>query len=472
MIHSSPLWTAQDICHAVSGTCTGDFNVHGISIDSRTIKTGDLFIALVGDNFDGHTFAKDALAAGAYAVMVQQRLDTIPETQQIIVENTENALRALAMAARARMTGKIIAITGSVGKTSTKEMLSHVLAPQGRVHATIGNLNNHLGVPLTLARMPQDTDYAIIEMGMNHPGEIRPLSKMAQPHCAIITTVANAHLEFFSDVIEIARAKAEILDGLPAGAIAIVHREAPGFAAITNLAYERDVRLWTFGRHLDSTLRLMDYAIDPDCTRVFGLLWDTAAAYHIGAPGKPWAFNSLAVLGAVEAVGGDWVAAKDALASMTPPSGRGLKAVLPYKNGDVALYDESYNASPIAVEAALQTFRVAPVGKDGIRHIVLGDMLELGKTAPTLHAALAKYVQTVPNARLHTAGKLMRHLYNSVPDTIQGLATDTAAELAAQLPDIIQAGDAVLVKGSAGSKMSTIIHTLKACADAQDSRVA
>ena len=460
----SVLWTAAQAQAATGGTLLGatEWTAAGVSIDSRSIKAGDLFIALAGPNHDGHDYVQAAIAAGAACALVH----TVPAGCEglplLLVGDTMAGLEALGRAARDRSAARIVAVTGSVGKTGTKEMLALCLAAQGPTHWSVGSFNNHWGVPLSLARMPAAARFAVFELGMNHPGEITPLVAMVRPHVAIVTTVELVHAGHFANVEEIADAKAEIFTGIEPGGIAVLNRDNRHFRRLAEAARAAHVdRILTFGSHIDADARLLDCAVDPQETAVFALLRDKAVSYRIGVPGLHWAMNSLAVLLAIGALGADGDAAARTLAAMTPPKGRGERHRIAVSGGTAELIDESYNASPVSMKAAIATLAAARPGKGGRRIAVLGDMLELGEDSASLHAALAEAVVAWGVDVVHTAGPQSAHLREALPADRRGAHADNSEQLAPLVRAGIRAGDVVMVKGSAGSRMGRVVKALQ-----------
>ncbi len=460
------LWTANEAREATQGTLYGgDWMASGVSIDSRTLGKGDLFIALVGPNHDGHEHVAAAFAAGASAALVHRVPAGCESLPLLVVQDTMRGLQALGEAARRRSSARIVAVTGSVGKTGTKEMLALALSGQGKTHWSAGSFNNHWGVPLSLARMPADVRFAVFELGMNHPGEIAVLTRMVRPHVAIITTIEAVHTAFFTSVEEIADAKAEIFQGIecdvPPGGAAVLNHDNRHYRRLAEAAQEAGVRtLLSFGSHIDADARLLDCAVDPDATTVFALLNDHATTYRVGVSGQHWAMNSLAVLLAVGALGGDDALARTALAEMSPPKGRGQRHRVPVKDGCLELIDESYNASPVSMRAAIATLSAARPAKGARRVAILGDMLELGEDAERLHVALAEMLMVWNVDVVHTAGPLMAGLHQALPPMRRGRHTNTAEELAPLVRADLKAGDVVVVKGSAGSRMAQVVKTL------------
>jgi len=468
---AAPLWTAamaEAALHAdgLSATVVGDWAVRGVSIDSRTLAPGDLFVALEGESRDGHAFAAAALEAGAAALMVARLPAGLPaDTPRLEVPDTLAGLEALGRAARARSAATVIGVTGSVGKTGTKEMLRAALASCGRVHASAKSYNNHWGVPLSLSRLPADRHFAVFEMGMNHPGEITPLSRMVRPHIAIVTTVEAVHLEFFTSVEGIAEAKAEIFLGLEAGGTAVINADNPYRDLLAARARDAGAaRVVTFGCAEDADARLLKASVKPDCTTVSARICGQDVTYKIGASGLPWAMNSLAVLAAVQAAGADLGLAALALAGIAAPAGRGARHEVPMPGGRLVLVDDSYNASPPSVRAALELLGSLEAGARGRRIAVLGDMRELGPAGPDLHAALAEPVQEAGIDLVFTAGPLMRHLHDALPAALRGGHAADAAALTQILLPVLRGGDVVTVKGSLGSRMGPVVEAILALA--------
>jgi len=450
------LWTYDDVVSATHGTPNHNhWQAHGVSIDSRTIAPGDLFVALAGPNHDGHDHVDKAFQAGASAALVH-REPSNTNGPWVKVDDTTTGLERLGHASRARSTARIVAVTGSVGKTGTKEMLRLSLSDQGPTHATLGNLNNQLGAPLSLARMPRDTAYGVFELGMNHSGELTPLTRMVRPHVAVITTIEMVHSEFFADTAAIADAKAEIFLGVETGGIAILPHDSPQYGRLRRQAKDAgitDVR--TFGSHIESHARLLDFSLNAESTSVLALFNDIPISYTLGAVGRHWAHNSLAVLLAVEALGGDPLKAAKSLADLTPPKGRGSRFVV----DGIHVIDESYNASPASMTAAIAALGAV---KGSRRIAVLGDMLELGKQSPALHAGLSDPLSTWGIDLVFTAGPLMAELHKILPPSMQGAHAENSDAVIAPLLAALRPGDVVMIKGSAGSRMSRVVDALRA----------
>jgi UDP-N-acetylmuramoyl-tripeptide--D-alanyl-D-alanine ligase len=450
---------------ATGGEATRPWSASGVSIDSRTLAPGDLFVAIRGDRLDGHAFVASALGKGASAAVVAEVPDDLPpHSPLLVVPDTLDALRGLARAARARSGARIIGVTGSVGKTSVKAALRHVLSPQAATVASDGSLNNHWGVPLSLARLPGDAAFGIFEMGMNHAGEITPLSRLVRPHVAVITAIEAVHIEFFPTVEAIADAKAEIFQGLEPDGIAVLNQDNPHFARLRRAAEARDVaRILAVGSDPAADVRLIEWTGDDEGSTVQASVDGQVLAYRLGVAGRHWVTNSLIVLATVLAVGADVAAAAQALAGLQPEKGRGRRHTVRLPGGGrFTLVDDSYNASPVSMAGAIEILGHASVGPGGRRIAVLGDMLELGPQASLLHAGLAQPLLNSGIDLVFAAGPFMAHLMSALPAPRKGAHAEDAQALAAIVVDAVRAGDVVTVKGSAGSRMGTVVRALLA----------
>ncbi|NWG71769.1 MAG: UDP-N-acetylmuramoyl-tripeptide--D-alanyl-D-alanine ligase [Parvularculaceae bacterium] len=468
------LWSAYEAAAATGGALCArggdpdrwvaeEWAASGVSIDTRTLSGGDIFVALK-DARDGHDFVRSAFERGASAALVSRAPDDTPDgAPLLVVGDTLEGLRALARAARRRNFGKRIGVTGSAGKTSVKEMLRTALSASGSVHAADKSFNNHWGVPLTMARLPMGADFAVIEIGMNHAGEITPLTRLVQPHAAIVTTVAAAHLEFFGTTAKIAEAKAEIFLGVEQEGAAILPIDNEHFGLLRKRAEEAGVRRFlTFGQHKDADLRLVDYALKGDAGAIKATILGRPVSYALGAPGLHQAVNSLAVLAAVLAIDAPLDPAIAALARHLPAEGRGARREIALAGGGKAtLIDESYNANPASMAAALALLGAAKPRGKGRRIAVLGDMLELGPEGPTLHASLAPALSAARVDRLFVAGTLMARLFDAAPAGMRAAAAPDAAGLVAAVLGELEDGDIVVVKGSNGSKVSLVARALE-----------
>jgi UDP-N-acetylmuramoyl-tripeptide--D-alanyl-D-alanine ligase len=439
-------------------------SITGISIDTRTIATGEAFFAIQGDNRDGHDFVEAALKAGAGVAVVsrEKRARFAKDAPLLAVDDVLDGLRDLARASRARLKGKVVAVTGSAGKTGTKEALRLAFSAEGKTHASAASYNNHWGVPLSLARCPADVDYAIFEIGMNHAGEITPLTKMVQPEIAIITTIAPVHLEYFGTLEKIADAKAEIFLGVPPSGAAIVNRDISQFEQLRDAARACGIaRVVSFGEHAQADARMLRVSLHADFSTVEANILGSLVNYKLGAPGRHLAMNSLAVLAAVSLAGADLALAGLALANWKPPAGRGARVTLSVPGGDILVIDESYNANPASMRAALALLGQAQIGPQGRRIAVLGDMLELGEAGQRLHAELSGPAEETGVDLVYCAGPLMRSLWEALPSRLRGGYAETSAALEPAVLEGLRAGDAVMIKGSLGSKMGPIVKALE-----------
>jgi UDP-N-acetylmuramoyl-tripeptide--D-alanyl-D-alanine ligase len=469
-----PLWTVDAMAAAMGAERHGALpqSVSGISIDSRTVAAGEAFFA-IADRRDGHEFVASALAAqaGLAVVAADRRAQFAEDAPLLVVPDVLAGLRDLAKVARARTQGKVIGVTGSVGKTGTKEALRLALSKDGETHASVASYNNHWGVPLSLARCPASARYAVLEMGMNHSGEIEPLSRLARPHVALVTTIAPVHLEFFGSLAKIADAKAEIFLGLEPGGAAVINRDIAQFAQLKRRAQDANVaRIVSFGEHAKADARLVKCSLHPHCSTVVADIFGTDLTYKIGAPGRHLVGNSLAVLATAVLAGADLALAALALAELTPVSGRGASIEIDLPGGAALVIDESYNANPASVAAALALLGQATIGPQSRRIAVLGDMLELGPAGPSLHRALAKQVGVHAIDLVFCCGPLMQNLWKALPAGRRGGYASDSTALESQVLPAIRAGDAVMVKGSLGSRMAPIVKALQRAYPQQDTR--
>jgi UDP-N-acetylmuramoyl-tripeptide--D-alanyl-D-alanine ligase len=460
----TPLWTAADAVRATGGIGAADWAASGVSIDSRGLAPGDLFVALRGPNHDGHDFVGAALERGAAAVMVDRDITDVPRNAPLLrVGDTLDGLAALGHFARARSGAKIVAVTGSVGKTGTKEALRLALGAGGRVFASSGSLNNHWGVPLSLARMPPDAAYGVFELGMNHPGEIAGLTRLVRPHIAVVTTVEPAHLGFFRSVEAIADAKAEIFLGLEPDGAAVLNRDNPHFARLADAAEKSGAaEIIGFGIDPHAAIRLVDCVLEPHGSTVTANIRGEALRFRLNVPGRHWVMNALAVLGAAAAAGVDPHRAAAALAAFEGLPGRGRRHQLPWGGGILTLIDESYNASPAAMLAALAVLGAATPGQGGRRVAVLGDMLELGEAADDLHRGLAEPIVAAEVDRVFLVGTAMAALEAALPKPLRGGLWASAEAAVPALLSFLEPGDVVSVKGSYGVRVGRIVERLLA----------
>ena len=461
----SPLWTEAELEDAL-GVAPGApvaGRVCGVSIDTRTLAAGDLFIAIRGETHDGHDYVARALEAGASAAVVsrERARSLTPLGPVFAVDDPLKAMERLGVAARRRSQAKIVAVTGSVGKTSVKEMLRVMLSSCGETHASAASYNNHWGVPLTLARLPATAAFAVIEIGMNHPGEITPLVRMARPHAALVTTIAPVHIEYLGSLEAIADAKAEIFAGLEPGGTAVINRDAPQAERLAAAARAQGARVLTFGASAGSDARLLETIEKGEASEVRARVFDRELRFDLGAPGLHMAQNAVGALLAASVLGADVSACAAALARYTPQKGRGARFAVRTPGGSATIIDESYNANPASMRAALALLGAAKPGPDGRRIAVIGDMLELGPEGAAMHAALAADLAANRIDLLYGAGPLTRALYDAAPARMRGAWAERSSELTPEVVGALRAGDIVMVKGSNGSRMAPLVTALR-----------
>jgi UDP-N-acetylmuramoyl-tripeptide--D-alanyl-D-alanine ligase len=472
---SAGLWTAFEAAAATGGALCArggdpdrwiaeEWAADGLSIDTRTLSPGEMFVAL-SDARDGHDFISSAFERGASAALVARAPENAPEgAPLLVVRDTLEGLRDLARAARMRNFGKRIAVTGSVGKTSTKEMLRTAFSAFGRVHASDKSFNNHWGVPLTLARMPIDADFGIFEIGMNHAGEITPLTQLAAPHVAIITTIGEAHIEFLGSRENIAKAKAEIFLGVVKNGAAVLPIDNDYYPLLRTLAGKAGVaRIISFGESKDADICLAGYRGHGAGAEVRASVFGEPLEFSLGAPGRHQAMNALAVIGAAYATGASAAKAAAGLKGLGAAAGRGAQTRVCFSSGaEITILDESYNANPTSMSAALELLgQMTPKGK-GRRVAVLGQMLELGPQGPALHAGLAEPLVAAGVEALYVAGALMDNLWEKAPEAMKAGRAADAAALAPAILGALKDGDIIMVKGSNASKVSEIVAAIKA----------
>lgn len=439
-----------------------DWAATGVSIDTRSLATGDLFIALRGPNHDGHEFVGTAFERGAAAVMVDREIPGLSTVPLLRVADTFAGLAALGADARKRSGARVIAVTGSVGKTGTKEALRLALAACGPTFASPGGLNNHWGVPLSLARMRPDTAYGIFELGMNHPGEITVLARLVRPHVAVITTVEPAHLGFFPSVEAIADAKAEIFLGLEPGGIAVLNRDNPHYRRLAAAVRAGVAEVVSFGTHPEATVRLLDCVLEPRSSTIDAALPELILRCRLPVPGRHWVMNALAVLATVSAIGADPHRAANSLAGLEELPGRGRRYELSWRGGTLTLIDESYNASPAAMRAAFAVLAAIPPAVGARRVAVLGDMLELGEATERLHRELAGSLAAAGVDRVFLVGRAVAALYDALPEPKRGGLWPKADDAIDELLCFLRAGDVVTVKGSRSIGLGRIVERLRA----------
>lgn len=462
---AKPLWTSAELEQALGAKASAAFAATGVSIDSRSVAPGDLFVALAGPAHDGHAFVADAFAKGATGAIVHADGDFSGPV--VRVADTLAALSAIGAAGRARAKKTcVVGVTGSVGKTGTKEMLGAILSAQGATHVSQGSHNNHWGVPLTLSRLPRDARFAVQEMGMNHAGELSALTRIARPDVAVITTVGPAHLEYFGTLEAIVAAKCEIFEGLGKGGTAVLNADHPFFGSMETAAIRVGANnVITFGTAEDADLRLIDARVIALRTEVEASIGGKEISYSLPFVGRHWAMNSLAALGAAAGAGADLFQAVETLESIVVPEGRGAITEFPMDGDSLVLIDESYNANPQSMTAAIEALaavaRVRQVYNTGRAIAVLGDMRELGPTEKALHAAIADILKSNEIDRLFACGPLMAEAFAAAPEKMRAARFETSdAAIDALLADI-RPGDVVMVKGSHGMRMDRIVAALK-----------
>jgi UDP-N-acetylmuramoyl-tripeptide--D-alanyl-D-alanine ligase len=455
------LWLAEDAARATGGKLIGadSWLASGVSIDTRALEPGDLFVALK-DQRDGHDFLPQAFAAGACAALVSDASKAQSHGPALLVDDVLEALRKLGLAARNRSQAKRIAITGSVGKTSTKDALALMLAASGATHKSVKSYNNHWGVPLTLVRMPAASRFAVFEIGMNHRGEILPLAELVAPHIAMVTTIAPAHVEHMGSLAFIAEEKGDVYAGLAHGGAALVPNEAPEADRLLTAARRAGVEILRFGRDPMCEARLISFDMDSEGADCEADIMGRRIAYRIGAPGAHWALNALGALAAAQRAGADLDRSAAALADLRAEGGRGAARRIQAVFGAFTLVDDAYNANPASMAAAFSTLSARAPGAGGRRVAVLGDMLELGPDERAYHAGLAEPLEKAGIDLVFAAGPRMSALIEALPPPVRGGYAESAEALIPQLVENLRAGDVVLVKGSNGSRMSRVVDAL------------
>lgn len=459
------LWTLEELLAATGGRLEGELSkaLNGVAIDSRSVIDGDIFIAIKGDMQDGHKYVSQALNSGA-GVAVVSKVDEgmLAAGPLLVVDDTLKAMEDLGRASRQRCGAKIIAVTGSVGKTTTKDALAQCLAASGKTHVSVASFNNHWGVPLTLARMPRDCDYGVFEIGMNHAGEIAELVLMVKPHIAIITAIAESHLGHFASIEAIADAKAEIFDGILPSGSAVINQDSDHFEYLKDKALQAGVaNIFGFGKAETADVRVKNMVLHNTCSCVSANVLGDDVTFKLGSPGEHVVMNTLSVLAAVKLADADLARAALSLAKLSPPSGRGGRLQLQAKGGDFLVIDESYNANPASMRAALALLARAKPQQGGRRIAVIGDMLELGDNGKLLHEELSGPIDVAKVDLVYACGPLMKSLWQKLPKFRRGVWTATSSELQDTLLGDIRAGDVLMIKGSLGSKMGPVVTAIK-----------
>jgi UDP-N-acetylmuramoyl-tripeptide--D-alanyl-D-alanine ligase len=461
----TPLWSPAELTGALGAQPSARLNeaVSGVSIDSRTLQAGDLFFAIKGETHDGHDHVARAFDSGAAAAVVSgERAGRLAALgPSFAVEDTLKALERLGVAARARSRARIVAVTGSVGKTTVKEMLRAMLAACGATHASAASYNNHWGLPLTLARMPASSGFGVFEIGMNHAGEIAPLARMARPHVALVTTIAAVHLEHLGSIEAIADAKAELFLGLEPGGTTALNRDAPQFERLAKAAAALGAGVLSFGRGVDCDARLVEVDANDGASRVSARVLGREIVFGLSAPGLHMAENALGALLAAAALGADLDACVAALSRFSPQKGRGERFSVATPDGPATIIDESYNANPASMRAALALLAGAKPGPKGRRIAVIGDMLELGPKAEAMHAELAADLSANNVDLLFGAGRLTRALFEAAPASMRAAWVERSSELTSELARALRGGDIAMIKGSNGSRMGPLVAALR-----------
>ncbi len=455
------LWHFNEIAEAIGAENKGQAIIEGISIDSRSVKKGDLFIALAGEHFDGHNYVEAAFEKGAAAAIVHKKCTNIEPSKLLYVEDSQKALYDLAKAARLRAKARIVAITGSVGKTGLKEALGHILKGQGKIHYTLGNLNNHLGLPLSLARMPQDADFGIFEIGMNHSGEITPLVQLLNPHIAAITAIANAHTEFFASTKEIAKAKAEIFLGFSGEGRVLLPGDDEYYDDLLHYARHADVSVITsFGTNTlhDYAARHVDIQAKGSSFEAYIRQGTQSQIYkaQTAAWGQHYVLNAIAALGLVHLLGADMEKAVENLADFSNPKGRGQIINSRYNQIPFTLIDDAYNANEESMKASLSLFHSSEIAPQK-RYAILGEMLELGEASKAAHLSLVEAIKQAKLEKLWLIGEAMQPLYDALKADMNVVYLPNIDEIIDNPKKVIQEDIWLLIKGSHGSNVHKIV---------------
>ena len=462
----SALWTSEDVARALSpAVLSGRFEASGVTFDSRAVGKGDLFFALSGETTDGHGFVSDALARGAAAAVVSR---DVPGAKGPLVRvpDTMKALVELGRAGRRRSGARIASVTGSVGKTSTKDALRVLLSAQAPTEASAASYNNHVGVPISLARLPVEARYGVFEIGMNQPGEIEPLARQVEAHVGLITNIEAAHIGHMGSEEAIADEKACLFAGMANGAIAVLNRDNRHYSLLAEKARRFGVtRVVGFGKTKGADARLLACTLHDSGSDIESEVFGHRLAYRLGAAGEHWALNSVAALAVVSSLGADVVRAAATLADVKASPGRGLRRRLKFGTGTIELLDESYNANPASVRAMLAVLSRTQPAPGGRRLLALGDMRELGEGADAYHASLADAVAASGASRVFLCGPHMRALWEKLSTAQRGAHMPDSASLAGDVAAALKAGDVVAVKGSLGSNMKLIVDAVLAVSD-------
>ena len=467
----SALWTTAEVERALApAQISAPFDATGVTFDSRAVGKGDLFFALKGETGDGHDYVSDAFVRGAAAAVVSRSIDG-KHGPLVRVTDTMEALIKLARAGRRRSEAHVASVTGSVGKTSTKDALRAVLSAQARTEASAASYNNHVGVPISLARLPREARYGVFEIGMNHPGEIEPLARLVEANVGVVTNVEPAHIGFMGSEEAIADEKACLFAGMRQGAVAVLNRDNRHYERLVAGARRFGVtRVVGFGKSDQADARLVACTLQDSGSDVVASLHGRRLEYRLGAPGEHWVLNSLAALAVVEALGADVAKAAAALAEVKASPGRGARRRLKFGAGSIELLDESYNANPASMRAMLAVLSRTEPAPGGRRLLAMGDMRELGEQADSFHAALADAVAASGAAQVFLCGPHMQALWSKLAAAQKGVYRPDSAALAGEVAAALKAGDVVAVKGSLGSRMKNVVDAILAASGGEAGR--
>jgi UDP-N-acetylmuramoyl-tripeptide--D-alanyl-D-alanine ligase len=466
----SALWTSDEVAQALGAVITASFEANDVTFDSRAVGNGDLFFALKGETTDGHGFVAEAMKRGAAAAVVSRDVENAGGTL-IRVPDTMKALVNLGHAARRRSRARIASVTGSVGKTSTKDALRAMLSAQAPTSASAASFNNHVGVPISLARLPREARYGVFEIGMNHPGEIEPLARQVEAHVGVVTNVGPAHIGFMGSEEAIVDEKACLFAGMAQGAVAVLNRDGKHYERLAGHARRFGVsRIVGFGRGETADARLVSCSLQDSGSDVVALIQGRRIEYRLGAAGEHWVLNSIAALAVVEALGADVEQAAASLAGVSASPGRGARRFLKFGNGTVELLDESYNANPMSVRAMLAILARTEPAKGGRRLLALGDMRELGDRADAFHAGLADAVLASGATQVFLCGPHMEALWRKLEPAQRGVHRPDSMALAGEVAAALRAGDVIAVKGSLGSKMKHVVDAILAASGGEAGR--
>ena len=466
----SALWTSDEVAQALGAVIAAPFEANGVTFDSRAVGKGDLFFALKGETTDGHGFVAEAMKRGAAAAVVSRDVENAGGTL-LRVPDTLKALEGLGRAARRRSKARIASVTGSVGKTSTKDALRAMLSAQAPTSASTASFNNHVGVPISLARLPREARYGVFEIGMNHPGEIEPLARQVEAHVGVVTNVGPAHIGFMGSEEAIADEKACLFAGMAQGAVAVLNRDGKHYERLAGHARHFGVsRIVGFGRGETADARLVSCNLQDSGSDVVALIQGRRIEYRLGAAGEHWVLNSIAALAVAEALGADVEQAAASLAGITASPGRGARRFLKFGTGTVELLDESYNGNPMSVRAMLAILARTEPAKGGRRLLALGDMRELGEGADAYHAGLADAVSASGAAQVFLCGPHMEALWRKLEPAQRGVHRPDSMALAGEVAAALRAGDVIAVKGSLGSKMKHVVDAILAASGGEVGR--